>query len=390
MITTIISALFILLIVLSALIGFLNSRKKHWATSAAIVFTSIVSGIASAFLASPITFLLASPLTSFVATKLGGSLGELPHDVASLEHHLSDTVAIVLVPFVFAIIFIVLKIALDRLIAPLLAKLAVKIADHKKKENGTYASYEGFKHKEHRRLTPASAIVSTLCAIMVLVIILLPFAGMFNYVGHTISSSKEDPAATDLSKALTDNTATKVLCALGGDKLYEAMTDHHVDGKKIMITDEFQYVLDFIADFSGVINDSTSSEEKVNALHAAAADFHDSVVLHEIASDFFNAAGPYWIKGEPFDGIECPKIADGCDEIFVCFLECTKDSTPETMAEDFEIALNLMAFYIENEERFVSTGNPLLDLQNKAELVPEIEEIMGDNTRLLPIIELFI
>ncbi len=390
MISTVISAIFIFFLVLSLLVGLLSSRKKHWITATMITLTSLVACVISALVTNPVTWLIVPPLTSFIEATLGGNIESLAHDVASLEHHLGDIVAMILIPFIYVIIFLLAKLLLDKIIAPLLAKLIVKLADRDKKENGIAEKYEEFKHKEHRHFTIASAAISTLCSLMVLVLALLPFGGMFNYVGQTILSSKENSEDIMLAESLVDNAATNILCALGGDDLYSAMIDHHSDGKEVMITQEAQYVLDFIADFSGVINETTDPEEKANALHAAAADFHDSDVLHEIASDFFNAAGPYWIKGETFDGIERPEIADGCDEIFVCFLECTKDSTPETMAEDFEIALNLMAFYIENEEKFVSTGNPILDLQNKAALVPEIEEIMGDNTRLLPIIDLFI
>jgi len=382
MFTTIASIAFLVFVALSVLVGILSSRKRFWTLSLARIVTTIVSAVISAFVTSWISWLLAGML---VDTALGiinnEQISGIVNDIVSAKGLACLIIALFLTFLIFTSVFVIFKTLLNAFVAPLISKLIVKIAaaSSKKDVAASEAPYNG---KKYRKLTASSAILSVICSLMVYFIVLVPIVGTLDIVGNVAGAvSGENQLIADISDAAVNNVGSKTAMFLGERTLFSAMTTHKVNGVRVRIADEEEFVTTAAHAIKVISNESATEEEKAQEFRDLGICLEHTSLIPMLLTDFVNAANEPWLAGEDFHGIAAPAVEAPLDRLVDKFLECTKDSTYDTMRHDLRSAMELCAIVTENGIKLSEPQDITVLLANET-LIHDISFELLDNERL--------
>lgn len=372
MFNTIVSAVFLFFALVVLLVGILGSRKRHWVSSAIRLFFVIVSAFVSAILSTIISKAVASPIYSFIVEKIDNPQIEgILADVPSAKAIFCVLVALILTIPIFILLFAIVRTVANLAFNKLLTKCFLKLL--KKDTNEEYK----------KRFEPLSMLFSALASFLVYIVVLIPIVGSLDLAASVAKVSTSDETVIEIVSAATDNVGSKTVRALGGKGIYNFLTRYEVNGERISMAEESQFISTLGQSIFALQDEEKNSEQTADAFRKAGNSLKKTTIVPTLASDFVNAAGDDWLNGKDFHGIACPSLGEEFDPIITSFLECTKGSTCATMREDLKTLVNIIAIFMEKGPS-TSSDDLLVSVLSNEELISEISVEILNNPRLSP------
>ncbi|MBQ9070104.1 MAG: hypothetical protein IJY23_01975 [Clostridia bacterium] len=250
-----------------------------------------------------------------------------------------------------------------------------------KKKAGYYASGKN----------PVGIAIGMAGALIGVIIFFAPIMGGLSVIGSivgTVADAELDAIGDDvkpvieIADSVTNSTAVKTNNMLGGKLIYDALTTYDIGSEKATLSKEVE-LLCAVADAALVIMDEEAgTEDSSQAVAKVSEAFDSSAILPSVISETISAAATAWSEGETFLGTELP---GGDNELLGSILTDAvivfKDSTPETVKEDFKTILDVLVVVVENDIIDNPPSDPMLMLENK-KFISDLLYLFFENDRL--------
>ena len=386
MVASVISITFLVLAIVSILSGILRARKLYWVEAVVKTVLTIISTVLTVILTSAFALKISNALVVPVENLLSSTnVDDILKEVASAENALAIILSIIITPIFFILVFLFLQLIFTLILSRPITKLCLTIAGKKEIIEERYS-----KNKEDRKkkgpFCIKSAVFGSICALLCFTVLFIPVTGTMETVSSIGTEVQEDGQIHDISVALSDNVATKLMHPVAAP-VWDTFGHYTVDGKEINISEEAHIVGVLIDAYSEM---SSSDEEKI---HHSAELFREmsalcpnSSLIPCLCADFINAASAHWLEGEDFYGISLPAENDETTgDIMSMLVQCLDHSTTETMREDLATIANVMAIIAENAHVNDEGKIDMASLFENDRVVAKLSVELLNNKRLAPV-----
>ncbi len=395
---------FAIFAVIALLIGFLIGKKYKWQyMTVKLVITAL-----SAIIATFVSVLLAS-----VAASIGVSIAGPMYEPLSLisSDVLKAITSIALAPIFFYPVFAVVRGLLNIAKKPL-AKLLVRLTEKNaetKAETEAVAEAEAEitaeekpskkQEKKQRKLdkkkailsgkfSPIGAALGAACGLMTFFIICIPIVCGVSTIAAPVASATASMDGNlqivhNIASAASSNAATVTMKIVGGDAVYNRLTSYKVNGNKIVLGNE----LDFVSSCATAVVDASKTGEAYDgaataqSLRVAGEDFKNTALLPTVIPEFLSAANEKWANGEKFMGVAKPSIDKNIDPLVDTLIDVLAAETFDTVKEDIPTIINVAADVSEKYHLSTLKNSPLTVLGDE-EVSAKVFKGFLDNDRL--------
>ncbi|MBE6577201.1 MAG: ECF transporter S component [Ruminococcaceae bacterium] len=394
MFSLIYSLLFLICMIVAGLIGFLVGKKYKWQYSAVKMIITAVATIIATFASMGIAWLVATILVSIIP--MSGVSAFLSGNM--LKAIFSMIIAPVLFYPVFALVRGLLNIAkmpLTKLFIRLTEKNAPAEASSEATDDEQAKKHDKKlkKQSKHKgilngKFSPIGATLGALSGLMTFFVICIPIVCGIACIATPVASVTEsmDGGAQivhNVTDGVSKNAATVTMKIVGGEAVYNRLTTYRVDGHKVSLKSETQ----FIASFMSAINQSRKAAEAYDgnataeAWRDTAEDFKETALIPTVLPEFLKNADEKWQNGEKYSGIGKPSFGKNIDPLVNTLIDVLANETFDTAREDVPTILNVVAD--------ISTKYPITMLKSAPMTVLGDEEVstkvfkgLLDNERL--------
>lgn len=433
----IITAVFLVFILLSGGLMLLNARKRHWIMSLARFGVVIISAIISVPIAKAIAGAFSGQLCSLVLGNLGTDMEDFIAEAPLAAESVSLLISLVFAPILFIFVFLLVR-GLLALVAWIVEK-----------------SVPFFKSKPVYNLAislPVGAVTGFLFA----VIVILPLCGtlalgtdaidagiemtqneyealeqelkatkkeqkeyenskkepVYGYdywyeeqdedevdydaeidrIKESMEDTEETVEMLESFKTITDGPVTHVVGTLGSP-LFRWMTSGSVEyeGEKIKVslTEDVPAIADAASVLSeaaqGIGDGDVTSKDK-KALNNALEDILAFDIIACIMSDSIEYVSELWLNDESFFGISCPDMGEMLQPVYNTSLQVMADSDMESIREDVltvaDVLTDLIAAGVTGGDDYEDMMFALAEDDLLDELVTKLEK----NKHMAPVV----
>ncbi|MBO5884142.1 MAG: hypothetical protein J6Q78_07025 [Clostridia bacterium] len=370
-----------------ALAGFYGYKKGHkfiWHYSLAKVVLFLVSAIVSVILAKLLSKLIVNPIVSAMPTDTVGGMSDI----------VSALILMIITPFVFYPVFVIIKVIAYRFIS-MLAGLIVKLFKHEDKLNDV-SDFEGKKRQKNMMRFRADGpnvlggAIGAVCSILVLCAFFAPMVGTFYVVDGALNvveaitpeeSKGNMESLFDTTDALSNNAGSITVRILGGDIIYSSLSSTKIDGERASLKKEIVFLNDIAKGIGDISSDSISDSEKADSFRGITDHMDDSVILPSFLSSFISEAAGEWKNGNDYMGVSFLSVEG---EAFEKFFEALEESNTQTIKEDMGTIINVIAISLE-EGMFGSMADDPAAIFENEEVSSDILYEILKNERLSPL-----
>lgn len=279
--------------------------------------------------------------------------------------------------------------------APALTAKELKKQAKKEKKQAKWNKKHNADLFSHRKFDPAGALCGAICGFLVYVVMLVPIVCPIDSVDSVIkiaggTEAGEDKVfamVIDISDAAANNAGAKTVKALGGNLLYRGLTTYPVGGRMASLKNETRFLTSVGDTLVYITGENVDKSVAAESLVKVSKNFEKSTLIPVLASELLSAASDDWSRGEKFCGMEPPSVGEDFDVLLEDLFGAMKDSTPDTICEDFDTIIGTVALMVEHDA-MGSFGDEdgLLDLFKNEELVSGVMLKLLDNERLSPVV----
>lgn len=412
------SLVFLIVAALFMLVGALRGKKKRWELSVTRIALSVISAIIAAFVASLVAW-------NVIGALMDGVLGIIPqaeeiiNELPSGKDIITALASMIVAPSIFLIIYLIIRLiamAFTKLIARQLLKLtklckkksavveAEKPENTEQTENGIdrySAEFSCESQAEDKRKNKKAqfnleknnwvgALCGALCSFVTLCVIMVPFVGFSSAVGDVAAEPLQSSALQEINLLSTvgevadgaaNNAGAFTVKAIGGGLLYDAMTTYEVDGRKTTFKNELKLVGAFADAATSYLDEDAKNEEKAQKIREVSVAFEKSEIVPIAIAELTGAASGDWKEGKDFHGIEQPSMGEALDPLVNSLVEAFAQSDNDTIKDDFEAVVEIMAILMEKDALQSFEKNPLVMVSNE-ETTAKVLQTLLENPRL--------
>ncbi|MBE6693758.1 MAG: hypothetical protein E7589_03225 [Ruminococcaceae bacterium] len=384
-------------ILISAGLYALSARKHTWMGSAMRTVLIIVSVIISCLISTAISAALGDSFSSFIVEPLLSSLGDLTSSVPLLANTVIAIASMILAPFIFIVIFSVLRLVLS-----LLGKIPEKLLIEKLVPQKVNVKW-------------VSPIVGAVNGALVAVITIVPICGYLllasNVVNATAAMVDTDTTQTaelaaeetgeegadllDTIASLGENPAVKAVGFIASP-VFDALTTAdvptgHGDGStvKFVLSKDIANVFDIFDHVTVFMDDMTSgevSEHTQQNMHDLSHAFASSEWTLCFASDTFSSMADAWLEGDDFMGMSQPELPAVFEHTFSQSLEIIGNVTPATVEDDLNTIFDVFYYFLKGDlMNGESNADGLMTSLSESDILSSIIDTLEANERFAPL-----
>ena len=244
-------------------------------------------------------------------------------------------------------------------------------------------------------------------------ILLIPIVGYVTFVGGTLdtvitategeaqlaSSSDVDSDSSvaelkgimdDFVNPIRNSPAIKVVDGMGGKLVFNSLTTKKVDSVKISVTKEVDGFAKLYANVLVIAEEEPASfgDKQKNSIENIKSILNEGEFIPLVASEVLSYVSTKWLNGEDAFGMEKIDVGEDYQDLFDGVLESFKETSSESIKEDFGTIANLMEICID-EGVFTELAKEepdALKLATNAELLESIFAEAYKNVRIRPVI----
>lgn len=318
-------AIMLVVMLIGGLIGLIRGLKKTVLSLMVVGVSIILALVTTLILCNPNGGALVNALdkvTEPLFESMGlGALAEI-EAFATVSHYYVSMLA---GPFVFMILFIVIRFVLGIVMKFFIKKIPImnNIPKVAKRLGGLGAGMAmGF---------------------ITIMIIMMPILGTLDVMGtavtelsSAVSESAGNNEVTEIFDSMTNKGAGKAMRVLGGDLLYSATSNKRYEGQKVTLKTEIAGMSNLMSSLTSLGGDfSDFNSEEGNAFTKIADATDDSPLISLLTAECISTAADKWRNGEEFMGVS----SLGGDEPLIqplmnAVLDVFRTTTGEYLADD--------------------------------------------------------
>lgn len=336
-------------------IGLFSAKKKSWLMASVRVGVTVLSAILAIFISKPVAGVITDSVYGMVLPMLGDTFGgfmtEVPVGAGGLRSMVSLLIAPILYVPVFALIRLVLMIAVW-----IVEKCVTAVEDF----------------RDVRISMSAGAVNGLLIAMVTLI----PLCGFIAFGGHMLNTFVEsdmcdtalvkenilepfgidEAEVADLAHTLDSNAAVVVVHKTIGRPIFNALTTATLDadtthGQKVKMNLDAEFCgLLKTAGYAVEAMDSLGKDdytvEDKDILFATADSFFDSDWIRMLAADTLATMSSHWLEGEEFVGMARPTLDPTIDPTIKCILTILSTETVDTLEGDIHVILDVVGDFL--------------------------------------------
>jgi len=422
MFTLILSLVFVLVAVIAMGIGALTAKKKAWQLTVTKIVLSLISALLAALVASLVAKLISGILVGSVLTVM---FGELITALPSGQEIVTALVAMILAPVLFLIFYGIIRGILS-IFKKLIARPFLKLTE-KKAEPSADASAESLaedpaadgadapmdvdtimakmaaeeKKKDKKsefkldKNNWISALCGALCGLVTLCILLIPMVGTLGIVNDVAAMPLQTAAETDDSGFVSivadaldgtaNNAGSVVVKYTGGQLLYDAMTTYTVGGQKATLRNETEFIGSVAGAIVALGDEDLDKTIKADSFRQISVAFDSAVMTPKLIAELTSAAADDWRHGNAFAGVSMPDMGP-LNPIMTSLVDAFAQGTDQTIKEDLDSVVEIIAVLIENDAMGSLAENPLIMLSNEQISADILFELLN-NPRLYVMVD---
>ena len=337
-------------------------------------------------------------ITRFISKLFTGMvIDELDIDLSSIEKTFpsanslmySFTDALV-APIVFLFVFLIMRALIAFVIS------IVNKATYKKVSEKPYKQEDAPRYQRKPRLV--SGLLGALCGFMIMTVCISPIFGTLKVMSKALKGNDE---AKVLSLGLGDELIAyvdgyskdfsgSIIYYCGGNLVYKAVAtstlndNHFAVGKEVEETFE-NY--DKIASVGTILNDLDGATPEMKA---SAHDFGDNInraeTLKALSYDIFPKLAKSWLDDKPYSAFGAtwskPNVNGACESFFNKMLNVCRQSTPDTVGQDFTTLINVYIIAHENGILFTQDYKTMVEKATATGAFELIRKELSKNPRM--------
>ncbi len=396
MFSLVFSLLFLMCAVIASLIGFLLGKKYKWQyTAVKLIITAVATVIAIfaamgvAWLAATVLMLVTHPNVNFISTEM-----------------LKAIISMIFAPILFYPLFALSRGLLNIAKNPL-TKLFIGLGKKKgqteeatdvpaEERSAELSKKQAKKQKKlakkkdilYGKFSPIGALLGALCGLMTFFVICAPVICGISCISAPVASVTENmeghaQIVHKVTDGVSSNAATVTMKVVGGEAMFNRLTTYKVDGHRITLAKETQFISYFIS----AVNQSRKTGEAYNAAVAAqswrdtAEDFGDTALIPTVLPEFLKNANEKWENGEKYVGIGKPSFGKNVDPLLNTLIDVLANESFDNIREDIPTILNIVADISEKYPVTMLKGSPMTILGDE-EVSTKMFKNLLDNERL--------
>ncbi len=348
---------------------------KRGFARAALGLTVVLLSILGALVATGIlSGLVARPLSEWLAQVLSERIdvvAEYRTLLPELDGLLTAIVDMLLGPFIFLILFLILRGLLRMLVSAISGKPSRPVEGdlRRRAENAALGSspcpdYEGENSSWFRRHDRTlGGAVGAIAGFLVALCLLTPLSGLLS-VADTVYDGLNDMEikwrvlkldGEKLDRSLSpfvDDAMMKTVGILGGNLLYDAASRADLYGEAVVLRDEVEACMVIVADGNRVIKilgkNGNSTSEQSESLKTFGDHLDESRVMCVVTTDFIVGASARWLENRTFLTVRRPSCGEFVDPLMnevLYFLY--QNANPDYVSDDLNTMLGIYFIVLE-------------------------------------------
>ncbi|MBQ9162283.1 MAG: hypothetical protein IJX74_03310 [Clostridia bacterium] len=385
-------------ILISAGLYALSARKHTWMGSAMRTVLIIVSVVLSCLISTGISSIFGESIHSMIVEPMLSGMGDIVTSVPLLGNTLTAVASMLLAPFIFIVIFSILRLVLS-----LLGKIPEKLV------------LEKFVPKK-LHIKWISPVVGAVNGALVAIITIVPICGYMMLASDVIAATAtltDDGNSTetvelaaeegegegvnilDSLATLGENPAVKVVSTVASP-IFDALTTAdvptgHADGSTVKFTlskdvSNIFNIVDHVTVFMDDMTSGTVSDNTQQNMHDLSDAFSKTEWSRCFASDTFSSMANAWLEGGDFMGMAAPELPPVFAPTFDKALEVIGDVTPATVDDDLDTIFDVFYYFLKGDlMNGGAASNDIMTTLGEGEILSGIINTLNANERFAPL-----
>ncbi len=388
MYSMIFSIAFLVFALLSIGIGLIKGHKYVWTYSALKLGALLLAAGISAALSVALANVAFRGLHSLLLSE--SVLGEASlslQQVSSVVEAAGALMAMIGAPVLFFALFLTLRAILNAIAV----RVCVAVSGDSAKAGSEKGKKKRMKSIRSKGANPLGMVLGSVCGLLFCVIVLIPAVGtctVTNRVMHTMSALTSSYTMDELSEVteeIDESIGAHTVRTLGGNMMYSYLTTYTVNGERVNLLTETQFLMSLGDVVAAVQNPDVKSTEAAEAVLEAKECFTETTLLPTVLPEVLRVAAEQWENGGNFCGMKEPSFGNGLESLRDETVVMLTTSDSDTIRRDVETVAQILAVMVEQDALKNMKSDPLGVLDNQALTSSIVYEVLS-NEHLCPLV----
>lgn len=366
-----------IIVVANIVIYLFAGLKKSLGALVAIVLAAVIALVLTSVICSPTSSLVES---AFEASEdfLTENEFEIFSEVEALGEAITYYVAMLVAPFFFMGVFVLLSIILT-VVMTIVAKFIPIF-----KNTGFVAKRLG------------GAGVGLVCGLIVALIVVMPFVGTVNVVASAADSLMEEVGESEDSEiedsevvdVIHDAAENSTFAALGTvcDPVYNSLSSARFEGENVYLSKDLEAIINIVGNISALEGEVAEyGDRQINALNDIVSNLDTSPLLENTVAGIFSAAADSWLDNESFMGMEKINAGETLEPLVTDMLEVISTTDYETVSADLQTMADVFGVLIRYDMLKGEESGDLVSNLSREGAISELIIAINKNPRMIPL-----
>ena len=374
----------IVIIGISLLAGLLSKNGR----SLSKIIVILIAGIGAWALSKLLFPLMLDKLMTILTARLSemgsedSTISAIISSLGSVEVAVRAIISMVIIPFLFLIVFVVLRLLLGIILTGMFTKLFC-------------ATGKIFQKRFHY----LGVLLGLVSGCLIVVLLMGPVLGFVKVADQTMVTLEgvveEEEETSTMAKIqaytspVANARATKVISVCGGNLLFKSLSTVKVNKDYTNLSKESKSLSAMVVDVYMIKDTKIEDygEKESQSIQSLSDSFADSVVVPMLAADIISNLSKAWANGEMFAGIEQPDMGDGFADFTDTLIEVLTTTDYSTVRKDVDCIAFMFCDFIEHGVfKHLDDSAATLEAVSSEGLISGIVTKLYENEHMEPLI----
>jgi hypothetical protein len=246
-----------------------------------------------------------------------------------------------------------------------------------------------------------SIITSTLCAILLTMVITMPVMGVVDVGRQGINMietfqpdffERRPKMKTVMSafEGVEKNIPGNVFYHCGGKFIFESVTVCYINGEKVYLAKELDVLTDVVDDLAvaltAIQNPAFATEEQLNAIDSLCVHINDMKMSNVLVAKYISAGAKAWLQGKTILGYGKPTLNEFFTPIMDDTLLVCGNTTANNAKQNITTLLKLYKVFMSQKELLhldVKDDQAIFSVASYTNFAGELEKIFNENAYMI-------
>lgn len=371
------------IVIANVLMGIFRGLKQSIGSLVAVILSAAMAAIITAFVCTPNSGIITWGIDTIKGLLGQGALQDI-FAIEALGESIAHYVSMLISPIFFWVVYLVLSF-ISTIVVGIITKFAIP------------------KFEMHAAANRLGGLgVALICALIVNVIVVMPFVGMLDIASDVAgvlkveqssaeqnAEKKEEKApvsAAQIEAILGDTSNTLIIDVynVGCGWMYDTFASTVFDGERVYLREDVTSLVSIVNDVTKLGGDMSGyGEEQINSIYDLVDQVDHSPLLKHMVAGVISNVSSKWMNGETFLGIAKFSAGELLDPMIDTMLEVLSTSTHKTVGEDLHTMADIFNILIKHD--LFSNNEDYGDMLEKLSKDGVVEELIvtaNENPRM--------